>query len=215
MPSLGQKKYLEQACQTYAEQLEKIRPDNDQNGVIGYLREHAVTFATATKYRLGYVGEPLAGDDRFRNMLAIPYLTPSGVVALKFRSFNESGSKYAQHHGQKTRLFNSPVYFSAGDTLGISEGEIDAIAATEYVIHTVGVPGATNWSKLWNPLFKDFSLVLIFADGDDAGKSFAARATEEIGWRARVVQCPEGEDVASMCATGRASELTQLATEDL
>ena len=88
---------------------------------------------------------------------------------------------------------------------------MDAISATEHLgIPTLGVPGATGYKSQWGSLFKDFTRVLIFADGDQPGKDFAAKVAEVIGWRARIVQCPQSEDVSSICGTGRADELLAL-----
>jgi DNA primase len=190
----SQKRYLAKASQEYEGQLGSISPSHDPNGVIAYFREHAVTFEIAQKYRLGYV-------------------TTAGVVSVNYRALGDTKPKYLKPHGQKARLFNAKAYFEADDAIGLSEGEMDAIAATEHLgIPTMGVPGATNFDPLWLPLFKDFQRVLIFADGDEAGSTFANETAELIGWRARIVTCAPGEDVSSMCAAGKASELIQLAT---
>ena len=69
------------------------------------------------------------------------------------------------------------------------------------------MPGASNWLDIWTPIFRDFTHVFVFSDGDEPGRQWAARVSDVIGWRARVVQCPDGEDVASMAASGRADEL--------
>src|SRR5579859_1067725 len=150
MLSSSYKRYLARASETYAAQLHELRPSNDPNGAISYLREHGVDFGIAAKYDLGYVARPIPGDERFTGMLSIPYVTSDGVRALKFRSLSAGGSKYAQHNGQQGRLFNAPAYFEAGTTIGISEGEMDAIAATEYLeVPTLGVPGANGWKNSW------------------------------------------------------------------
>ena len=168
-----------------------------------------MTFDIAIRYGLGYVSDPLPGDERFAGMLSIPYDTPCGIVSIKYRSFGAGGSKYAQPHGQKARLFNTAAYFSAGDTIGVCEGEMDAIAATEHLgVPSLGVPGATNWNSSWSPLFKDFQRVLVYADGDQPGRDFAYDVAESIGWRALIVRCPDGEDVSSMVAAGRMDEIS-------
>jgi hypothetical protein len=175
------------------------------------LAEHAVDFAIASKYKLGYVAEPLPGDERFHGMLAIPYLTPAGARGLKFRSLTPGGGKYSKHSGEKNRLYNAAAYFAAGNIIGLSEGEMDAIVATEHLgTPTLGVPGVEGWKKPWRQVFTDFSLVFIFGDGDQPGRDFAAEMCEVIGDRARIVQCPDHEDVSSMVASGRAAELTRL-----
>lgn len=212
MLSPARRRYLEKAAGAYSEQLLALRPGSD-NGAIAYLRDHAIDFGIASQYKLGYVAQPLPGDERFTGRLAIPYLTPNGCVSMKFRSLSAVGAKYSKHNGDKNRLYNATAYFNAGTTLGISEGEMDAICATEHLhIPTLGVPGAEGWKAEWRSLLKDFTLVYVFGDGDQAGRDFAAEMSDIIGWRARIVQCPNDEDVSSMCAQGRAAELLALVT---
>jgi len=204
----GRGPYLALAKETYAKQM---RNPSVSAGAIRYLTEHGIgEYAIAERYGLGYVAEPLPGDERFTGMLAIPYLHGDSVVAIKYRNLG-SGPKYAQHHGQKSRLYNADAFFRAEHVVGIAEGEADAIAASERVgIPSFGVPGVDTWGKMstvWRPIFKDFQHVMIFADGDEAGRGFATEVAEDLGWRARIVQCPDGEDVGSMCAAGRAEEL--------
>lgn len=205
---------MEQAAQEYHHQLAtKVSPGNDPSGAIGYLCEHSIDFAIAAEYQLGYVAEPIMGDQRFTGMLAVPYLSKNGVTAIKFRALGDRrGSKYTQHNGQKHRLYNTPAFFAAGSTIGITEGELDAIVATERLgLPSVGVPGTQHWdSRLWKPLFSDYSTVVILADGDEPGKEFASKLAEDLGWRALIAQCPEGEDVSSMAAHGRTAELREL-----
>jgi hypothetical protein len=170
-----------------------------------------VDFAIAGKYQLGFVSRPLPGDERFQGMLAIPYLTPAGARGLKFRSLSAGGGKYAKHSGEKNRLYNAPAYFVAGNVIGLSEGEMDAIAATEHLgVPTLGVPGVEGWKKPWRQVFLDFSQVWVFGDGDTPGRDFASEMCEAIGDRARIVQCPDHEDVSSMVAAGRGAELLAL-----
>lgn len=206
MPSESQKQSLERRSQTYAGQL--LATPKPPDGALSYFRTHGISQNIAIQYRLGMVIEPLPGDERFSGRLSIPYLTPSGCVSMRFRRLGESGDKIMQPHGQKNRLFNTDAYFAAADTIGICEGEVDAICATEHLgIPSVGVPGVEGWKDEWLPLLKDFTQVVIFADGDVPGRDFAYALAEKAGWRARVVKCPEGEDVASMCAAGRQAEL--------
>jgi len=202
--------YLELATNTYAEQ---IRSLTESSGARRYLTEHGIgEYWIASRYRLGFVAEPLPGDERFQGMLSIPYITATGVRALKFRRLsNGDGKKYDQHHGQKPRLYNSNAFYDANDSIGLCEGEIDAIVATERLgIPTMGVPGSSVWtqmSQFWTPVFQDFRTVFVFADGDDAGKRLAGDVAESLGWRARLVYCDPGEDVASMVKAGLGHEL--------
>lgn len=187
-------------------------------GAQRYLTEHGIgDYAIAAKYRLGIVAEPLPGDQSFRGRLAIPYLSKSGPVSIKFRRLGDIGAKYLYHPGQKHRLYNTAACEDAEHVIGICEGEVDAIVATERLdIPTVGIPGVSAWKengRIWNPIFKDFTRVFIFADGDDAGTGLATEVAESLGWRARVIQCEPGEDIGSMVAAGRADILKELIKE--
>jgi Toprim-like len=206
MPSESQKSSLEKRAQTYAGQL--LATPRPPDGVLNYFRQHRVTQDIAIRYNLGLVIAPLRGDERFLGMLAIPYHSPSGIVSIRFRRIEGEGKKISQLPGQANRLYNTDSYFAADQIIGITEGEIDAISATEHLgIPSVGVPGVESWKREWAPLFRDFSEVLIFADGDSPGRDFAHDVAQQIGWRARVVRCPDGEDVSSMCAADRGAEL--------
>lgn len=206
----GRGKHLELATAEYARQM---RNPKDAGGAIRYLTEHGIgSYEIAQRYGLGYVARPLAGDEWFKDCLAIPYYSRKGeVLDIKYRNLADHGAKCKKYPGSKNRLYNAPAYFLANATIGIAEGEADAIAASENLnIPTVGVPGVDSWGKMgrvWGPIFKDFLYVMIFADGDGPGKDFAAEVAEDIGWRARVIQCPDDEDVGSMCASGRVEEL--------
>ena len=212
--SPSRKRYLELASKTYHNQLGAGKLAGSlPSGVLDYFNSHALTWPILGKYRIGYVVAPLPGDERFTGTLSIPYLSRSGVVSLKFRSLTISSGKYAQASGQRGRLYNTNSYFDAGTTIGISEGEIDAVSATEHLgLPTMGVPGAQGWQDSWKIVLRDFTMVFVFADGDQAGKQFAYDVADTVGWRARVVECPDGEDVSSMCASGRAAELQALMT---
>jgi hypothetical protein len=210
---------LARAAKTYHSQLRNESP-SAHPGIAAYLGDHGIMDAKVVEaYQLGVVGKPLQGDERFTGMLAIPYLSPHGIKGIRFR--NCAGHpKFAQHRGQQARLYNTAAYFSATDAIGIAEGEIDAIVATELLgIPTIGIPGAEMWTAhkdIWAPVFKNFLKVLVFTDGDPVNPKTGTRPGEEmgkavgesLGWRVKVVECPEGEDVSSLVAGGRGAELT-------
>ena len=159
-------------------------------------------------------------------MLAIPYLTRNGPKAIRFRRLDGGKPKYAQHTGSLTRLFNTAAYFTADDTIGIAEGEIDAVVATERLhIPTIGVPGCEMWvSKraIWPTIFKNFQTVYVFTDGDPVNEQTGVRPGEELGravqeslgFRAKIIACPLGEDVSSMVTSGRSQELLDKMGDD-
>ena len=212
-------RYLAKASKTYHRQLAESESLDDHPTIGRYLTDHGIAEGRiVATYRLGVVGEPLPGDERFAGMLVIPYLTRGGVKTIRFRNMNGGKPKFAQHAGQKTRLYNAAAYFKADDTIGITEGEIDAIVATEILgIPTMGIPGAQMWSahkSIWVPVFKNFSRVLVLRDGDDAGQELADAVSDSLKWRARTIEIPKGEDVSSMVAAGRQDEILSKIGDD-
>lgn len=163
-----------------------------------YLAGRGITLEAATRARLGVVLEPLTGHEAYINRLAIPYLTRSGVVDVRFRSLDLSEPKYMGMAGASTHLYNVGALFRASSYICICEGEIDAITL-DFVcdIPAVGVPGVNNWKKHYTRLLADFDKVFLFADGDNAGSDFGKSLSRELG-NLVVVQMPEGEDVNSM-----------------
>lgn len=189
---------------------------------VDYLRDHGIDGEIARKYHLGYVARTPKGDERFQGTLSIPYVTRAGVVAIKYRCIlpdcdhRKHGGKYMQHVGQKSRLYNARAFFDAGETIGMAEGEVDAIAATEHIgIPTVGMPGAEQWtghSTIWKIALKDYDMVVFFADGDEAGLKCGKLVTEDIGPKhARLVRCDPEEDVASSVVKGKVDDLRERA----
>ena len=134
-------------------------------------------------------------------MLSIPYITPAGVVGIKFRRLDEGTPKYLWPTGQKIGLYNVMDLHKPSDTIAICEGEIDTLVLSGVVgIPAVGVAGVSQW-KAWFPkLFESYSRVLIFADNDvkadgkNPGQELAKRIKEDINI-AEVVGLPDNTDV--------------------
>jgi DNA primase len=163
-----------------------------------YLAERGITMEHALKMRLGVVLEPLTGHEAYINRLAIPYLTRSGVVDLRFRSMDLSEPKYMGISGATTHLYNVGSFFKASSHISICEGEIDTITLdTVCGIPAVGVPGVNNWKKHYTRLLSDFERLFLFADGDNAGAEFGKMLAKELP-NLTVVAMPDGEDVNSM-----------------
>lgn len=166
-----------------------------------YLSSRGFSEETASSSRLGVVVEPVPGDDQFIGRLAIPYLTRSGVVDIRFRCLKahdckaENCKKYLGHPGRPLRLYNVEALFEADDFIVLCEGELDTITATQCGFPAVGVPGVGGWKPHFNRIFEDYQRVYLFADGDEAGRKFGERLKQELS--AVVVTMPEGEDVNS------------------
>lgn len=167
----------------------------------GYLAERGITLEQATKARLGVVLDPLTGHENYINRLAIPYLTRTGVVDLRFRSMDATEPKYMGLSGATTHLYNVGAFFRASNYICICEGEIDTITLDMVCgIPAVGVPGVNNWKKHYTRLLADFDKVFLFADGDNAGTEFGKALSRELS-NLVIVQMPDGEDVNSVYRT--------------
>jgi hypothetical protein len=170
-------------AETYSGQL----LGNDPTALAGreYLDARQLGRGIAAKYKLGVIVDPLPGDEQHTARLVVPYLTLAGCRAVKYRciqdhSCKEEGhSKYTQPHGQEQRLYNALAYFGGHDTIGLCEGELDAISASEHLeVPTLGIPGATQWDKngwYWSLVLRDFATVIVFADGDVPGRQLASK----------------------------------------
>lgn len=186
-----QRTSLERSTAAYQKYLDLAAP---------YLAGRGLLEETAHSFRLGVVVEPLPGDERFTARLSIPYLTRSGVVAIRYRCLERHDcneidcAKYLGYPGASTHLFNVGDLFADTDTICITEGEMDAVILHQCGLPTVGVPGSNNWKKHYPRIFEDYSRVLVFADGDAAGEKFAKALAKEVE-RVTVLTMPPGMDV--------------------
>jgi DNA primase len=187
--SRSQKVLLEKATNHYEDSLPLAEE---------YLLKRGIPLEVAEAIRLGVVVDPLPGQEQFVNRLAIPYLTPSGVVDIRFRSMGPEEPKYLGFPGTQTRLFNVAALHTAKDFIAVCEGEIDAITL-HYLcgVPAVGVPGVNSWKPHYTRLLQDFNTVFVFADGDQPGIDFAKSLSKELS-SVIIINMPEGEDVNSM-----------------
>ena len=79
-----------------------------------YLRKRGLSEGIQ-QFKLGYVDVVAPGhEDRFRGTLSIPYFTPSGVVAYKFRRLaSDDLPKYDSPSGQRQHLFNVCLLYTS------------------------------------------------------------------------------------------------------
>ena len=163
-----------------------------------YLATRHLSVDEAKVFHLGLVVDPLPGHERFQGRLAIPYVTPSGVVDIRFRDITgEADAKYMGMVGAETTMFNTQAVFAATKYICVTEGEFDCIVMSVKTGHpTVGIPGANNWKPHYSRILDDFDVVMVLADGDKAGMEFGKKITRELP-NANVIQMPDGEDVNS------------------
>lgn len=197
MPALSkeQRRYLERATLTYAENL-------DDAAV--WLAGRGIDLEHARSRGLGVVNDPLPGHENMVGRLAIPYLTDVGPVNLNFRCIQDHNCKEIAHHkkylkrkGSPTNLYGVQSASWADDWIVVTEGEIDALTWQQIGVPAIGVPGAENWKDHWVNVFEDFSRVYLAEDGDDAGKDLWIAMSENLTNVIRM-KMPDGEDSNSM-----------------
>lgn len=176
------------------------------NSALPYLGSRGLTKEVAAMFSLGY-----ATDGEVAGRLTIPYLTPGGVVAIKYRCADISHGehketscpKYLNESGVGVRLFNAQVLIRCADTIVVTEGELDAICVQAYTgLPAVAYPGVDTFSKQrhFRLCFEGVSEVIVVADGDKPGRMAAQKVAESIGMNARVVDLPNGDDASSLIA---------------
>lgn len=163
-----------------------------------YLAARGISEEAAVGHRLGYVGHPMIGHEQYVGRLAIPYVTPAGVVDIRFRSLeSDDGPKYLSRPGVDSTLYNVTAFEVDTDVIAICEGEIDTIIAHSMCgIPAIGVPGAQGWKQWYARAFADYRQVLVLADGDQQGRDMGKRIASVIDV-ATVVSMPDGMDVNS------------------
>lgn len=201
IPPLERRRALTAKAQQYAGHADKATQ---------YLGSRGITPQVAEVFLLGYVP-----DGEFAGRLSIPYVTPGGVVQIKYRCTDlthhegfkhthEECPKYLYEAGTGTFLYNAQVLIHAADEVVVTEGELDAICVQAYTGKpAVAYPGTETWKKHphYRLCFEGVSEVIVVADGDKAGKASAKAVAESIGIHARVVELPAGEDSNSYIAS--------------
>jgi DNA primase len=180
--------------------------------LLPYLAERGLGAEAADRFRLGYV-EPSDNEPRrYWHRMALPYLTPTGVVQIRYRRLVEDDSpKYLGDPGTEVTLFNAHATLGARGPVFLCEGEMDAIAVTTLTGHpAVGIPGARAWQAhpYWARCFVGLDHLIFPADGDTAGHELADAVHQSLP-EVHVVRLPDGEDANSVLARDRAEFLAR------
>lgn len=190
---------MTEAAQTYHAQTTRRAVD--------YLVNRGLDQRAANGAQLGEVCEPaLPGHEEFMGRLCIPYTTPTGVVALKFRCMEHDDCKavgcvkYRNPSGQQERLYGVNALHGTEPYVAIHEGEIDAIVMTYMVgVPAVASPGG-SWQEHWTRMFADYERVFVVRDhdvkedGTDPGLKQAKKKMKALGSAATLITPPEGLD---------------------
>ena len=162
----------------------------------------------ATDLRFGAVPDSPAPKLRqYAGRLVIPSIGPGGnVYDVAFRCIlphdckAEDCPKYLFLPGLDKRLYNLQALATAGDTIEITEGQLDAASLVACGLHAVGVPGVNGWKPHHHRLFQGYDRVRVWGDGDVAGKAFAEKVSNLVAG-ADVMMVPFGDDVNTTLIT--------------
>lgn len=197
LPSRSSRMFLDQATVAYQEQGSRSATLSD------YLSSRGISADVSEQFSLGLCSDPLPGHERFRGAVSIPYLTPTGVVGMKFRMLDGGDKKYDAPAGQEHRLFNVAALWSRhiGYVI-VCEGEFDTIVTAGVCgLNAVGINGTNGW-KEWFPLcLEGFRNVFILMDNDDDkpdGINYGQDAAKKISMSmpdARILRLPISGDV--------------------
>ena len=153
-------------------------------------------------FQLGVVlgSDVSPSNESVRGFISVPYLSPTGVLSMRFRRppDSEAPMKYWSPKGTKTRVFNTSALLNPGHWLAITEGEMDCIAATQANIPAIGIPGVQSWRPYMRNMLSGFSRVIVLADNDDKGQgvAFGEMIAEQLD-EVKIVTSPPGHDVNS------------------
>ena len=184
--SKSQRELLAKATENYERNVGEALP---------YLQSRGITEGTAGMFRLGFVKNPETGHELYQGKLSIPYLTPAGVIDIRFRSLsNDSGPKYLSRPGASTHIYNIGALSRDNGMLVVCEGEIDTIIATQVGFIAVGLPGANNWKQFYSRVLDGWEKIMLFCDGDNAGREMAKTISRELD-NVFPVFMPDNQDV--------------------
>lgn len=222
LPSDEQKAFFETAASSYQAQLAS------DTSAQAYLKRRGFAREDAATYRLGVLRSPLLGHEQFKDRLAIPYITPHGIVTFTFRCLqdhvcketvlfvNKEGKKvtckkYRAPAGMERTLYNVLDFKKDTDTIYVCEGEIDAMTLSMCGFAAIAIPGVQQWKPFFSACFKDYTQIFVVADGDEAGYRLGNFLSMEI--KARAVRPPSGEDCNSIYVKGGGDAVRQWLAE--
>lgn len=190
--SAAQRKFFEQAATQYQSDLAA------DTAAQAYLMTRGLGPDAAATFRLGVVRRPLTGHESYAGRLVIPYLTPAGVVNLRFRCLQSHDCKaadcpkYLSLPDAGTNLYNVLDLKKDSPFIGVVEGEIDTMSLSLSGIPAVGLAGVDGWQKHFSRCLEDFEVVYSFGDGDTAGRKLNKFLAKEA--KARPIRIPQGID---------------------
>lgn len=177
--SASQRAMLEEATQAYEGALTAE--------VAQYLHARGLGREQAVSARLGVVADPFPGHGKYRGMLAIPYLDKDGKpLTIRFRCLQEHNHRDFFHGKYNTikddipRMYGIDAIHQAGDTIDITEGELDRAILRKLGLFAVAAPGANMWQGRHRRMLAGFSKVRVWGDPDEAGAEFSSKICRQL-----------------------------------
>ena len=153
----------------------------DGSPAISYLEKRGIPIDVANGFRLGYVSEPEVGHEQVEGRLAIPYLTPTGVVDIRFRAIGKDEPKYLGLGGTRVHLFNARALHEPEPYVAICEGALDAVVLSGLCgVPAVAIAGVSNWKSHFRYCFVDYEIVFVLMDPDEPGREAARKVRSEL-----------------------------------
>lgn len=179
-----------------------------------YLARRGLGPQALGQFRLGVVRRPLVGHESYRGRLAIPYLTPAGVVNIRFRCLQShvckdmDCPKYLSLPDAGVNLYNVLDLKKDSSFIVVAEGEFDVMSWSLAGVPAVGPAGIDAWEKHFSRCLEDFDVCYVAGDGDSAGRKFNSLMAKEA--KARPLRIPQGSDSNEIYMQGGADALRRL-----
>ncbi|MGI5245455.1 hypothetical protein [Dactylosporangium sp. CA-139066] len=162
VPSTSTRAALAEACQRYAEALPGSVAEE-------YLTtERGITREVQASFSLGYVAEPVVGHEDYRGRIAIPYVTASGVVSMRFRVVGAGEPKMLSLAGEVGRIYNPRALERPEPFICICEGESDTWTTAVAGLPAIGIPGAQAWEPFFARALRWYQRVFVLRDSDES-----------------------------------------------
>lgn len=194
------KQSIRESLEANTQQYQKDLADDQE--AQDYLTERGISNQAADYFRLGVVRNPSSDHEKYKGRISFPYITPSGVVAIRFRTIGPHGdrAKFLSMSGDIARPYNTRALLDNREVY-ICEGETDTIASYECGLAAIGFPGVTTWgkdSRVFSRMLANRS-VCVLGDSDDSGEGagFADEIYRSLGG-CRIVMMPKSYDVSKL-----------------
>lgn len=197
---------------------QQLFSENGQSLLRYLVEDRGLSDQVIKAFGLGAVVDPESGHDQYRGRICIPYLVPNGdVMKLRFRAGPgyEGNAKYMDVKGGTPRMFNTSALTMGGQTIYITEGEVEAMTLTQLGYPTVGIAGTQAWQPHFKRMLDGYSRIIVTVDNDDggAGLEFANHITNEMEDHEVIhVKAPEGHDMNSAFVEFGAEKIHELLT---